>query len=837
MSSLLALIRRLLFACVLGWLASALVPATALAASCAPAATGGTAPADFQTYCWLDFSGYANNTATGRNGQNFSFNLADGTTVSFNLKVTGGSLSAVAVPSWTGSAFGNSAFMNIPGKPILYTTTNASTVTATLSNIVVKPPSGGTASYSMIVGDGESTNSSESLTFVTNKGAWQQVAKIPNGSSTTYPTVGGLNSTTVKETGVDGTVGSYVFRSDNNPTKITATLDAGGLQGIIIGLRYASITLATQISSMRYNAADQFSYTVATQAGKVLASGATSGTALAGAAVSVPTVAASYAFSVSESLTGGASTWSDYNVSLTCTNTNTGSTTQLPVNQPVTSYTFNSLQYGDALSCVFTNTPVFNQIVGTVYGDANHNGSQDGTEAGPGITGLYVKVAAASGGSCTSPALQAIAVDPSTGGYTIPNLPQGSYCVVLDTNNTLSDVAPALPAGWLGMQNAGGVVTVNVPLGSPTPVPQPFGIYNGSRLTGTVFADTGAGSGTANNGTQDGTEAGLASVPITASSGSTAIATATTAGDGTFTLWVPASATGIVTIVPTAPSNYLASSGGVGTTRGTYTRPGMSFTAAAGSTYTGVTFGLVPPNTLAPNGAQTAQAGTVVFYPHTFQAGSGGQVTFSLAGAPSPANPGWTAVLYQDANCNGALDSGDTPITAPSTVTANQQVCLVVKQFVPAGIAAGALNTETLTASFTYTNANPALSATLSVTDATTAGEPTALSLQKLVRNVTRNGTTGTAVTASPGETLEYTLTAQNNGNSAVGTLVINDATPAFTTYVSGTCPGTLPSGITACSVSTHPAPGATGSLQWTFTGSLAPGGQVAVTYQVQLTQ
>jgi hypothetical protein len=84
---------------------------------------------------------------------------------------------------------------------------------------------------------------------------------------------------------------------------------------------------------------------------------------------------------------------------------------------------------------------------------------------------------------------------------------------------------------------------------------------------------------------------------------------------------------------------------------------------------------------------------------------------------------------------------------------------------------------------------------------------------------------------------LQYTLTAQNTGASAVTTLVINDSTPAFTIYLSAACPGTLPAGLTACSVSTHPASNGTGALQWTFTGSLAAGAQVAVTYQVQLSQ
>lgn len=834
-----ALIVRLLLACALGVLVSAAFPSGAQAASCAPAATQGTAPADFKTYCWLDFSGYNNTTATGSGGQNFTFNLPDGTTVTFNLKVSGGPLVSKAVPSWSGAAFGNSAFLGIPGQPILYQGATGNTNTVVLSNIVVTPPSGGVSKYSMIVGDGESTNGGETMSFTTTANPWTRLATIQNGTSNLYPTVSGEGTTTVSEAGVDGTVGSFVWRSDGNPTKITSVFKGSGLQGIILGMRYASVAVVSQISTTRYNAADQFTYSLKTSNGTVLASGSTSGTATSGFTVaSVPTVAASYPFTVSEVMaTGSVGTLANYTASLTCTNGNASSTTSLPTNLIASSYTFPSLQYGDSVLCTFTNTPLFNSIVGTVYNDANHNGGQDGSEAGPGMSGIYVKLTPVSAGACTSPATQAVQVDPTTGAYTLPNLPQGTYCVILDNNNTLTDITPTVPAGWIATQNAGGVLQVSVPAGSPVPPPQNFGLFNGSKLSGSVFGDTGAGSGTPNNGIKDGTEAGVASVTVKATSGAIAVATDVTAGDGSFTLWVPASVTGTVTVTPTLPAGYLATGGYAGTTGGSYTRPAMSYTPVAGQSYTGVGFGLAPPPTFAPNGAQTAQPGTAVFYAHTFTAGTGGQVSFSVASVATPNVPGWTTVLYRDANCSASLDGTEPTVTAPIVVTAGQQVCLVLKQFVPAGVAYGAQNTATITANFSYTNANPALSATLAVNDVTTGGEPSALSLQKLVSNVTRGGSASTSVIASPGETLQYTLTAQNNGPSGLTTLVVNDSTPAFTTFLSAACPGTLPAGITLCTVTTKPAVGGTGAVQWTFAGSLAATAQLAVTYQVKLSQ
>ncbi|MCX7256446.1 MAG: hypothetical protein NTZ64_06825, partial [Polaromonas sp.] len=243
------------------------------------------------------------------------------------------------------------------------------------------------------------------------------------------------------------------------------------------------------------------------------------------------------------------------------------------------------------------------------------------------------------------------------------------------------------------------------------------------------------------------------------------------------------------------------------------------------------------PNRLAPNGAQTAQPGTAVFYAHTFNASSAGQVTFTLSNAATPTGWPWNQVLYRDSDCSGSLDAGEPNIAAPISVVAGVPLCLVVKQFVPAGIASGAQNIATLSATFSYST-NPAWpSSPLSVVDVTTVGDVGALTLNKRVSNITQGGPVGITVSAKPGDTLQYTLTAVNNGSAALSTLLINDATPAFTTYLSAACPVTLPAVITACTVSVQPAVGTPGNVQWTFNGALAASGQLAVTYQVKLNQ
>lgn len=843
---------RLLVGLVLGLLLWAAGPRAVQAqtiSTCGAATTGGTAPADFRDYCWLNFAGYSDTAARSTNGQNFRFDLPDGTRISLNVKVDSvagvannqTALSSVAVPSWTGSAFGNQAFMGIPGRPVLYNAVDGSSSRVTLGSIVVTPPSGGTASYSMIVADGESSNAGETLAFTTNGADWTRVASIRNGTSATFPTETFSNAgQTVTLGGVNGTVGSYVYRSDGSPTQIRATIDGSGLQGVIIGVRYASISVVSQFNGARYYPADQVNYLLRTTGGTTLVTAATTGTALNNfPAAIMPTVAASYPFQVAQTMVAGSpGTLANYTTTLTCVNNaTTTSPTVMPVNQPASSYTFNNLRYGDSVVCTFTNTPIFSSVGGTVYSDANRNGAQDGAEAGTGVASLYVKLVPSTGTACTGPAQQAVAVNATTGAYTVPNVAAGNYCLVLDTNNTLTDVTPTVPTGWLGMQNAGGSVQISVAAGSNPEPPQFFGLYNGSRLTGSVFADTGTGGGVPNDGTRQGAEAGIGGVTVSATAGGSAVASAVTAADGSFTLWLPAG-TGALTIAPAQlPSGYLASGGSAGTTGGTFTRPSLVFTPVAGQVYTGVAVGLVQSVRLVPPGMQAGTPGGAVFYAHTFEAGSGGQVSFTLAGNASPVLSGWTAILYRDSNCSGTLEGTEPVLTAPLTVTAGEEVCLVVKQFVPSGVPAGAQNTLSVTAQFTFTNAAPALTASVTVEDVTTVGEPAALVLQKRVSNVTRGGGPATTVNAAPGDVLLYALTAQNQGSVAVSTLAINDTTAAFTTFVSAACPGSLPAGVTACSISTQPAAGATGGVQWTFTGSLAPGAQLSVTYQVRLNQ
>ena len=344
----------------LAWISLAVFSA-AQAATCAPATSQGTAPASWQTYCWIDMSSYNNATVFGA-GQTFSVTLSDGSILSFLLtgnSSNAGIIVAKPAPAWSGAAVGNSAFLGIPGNPILYSNAGG-TINLTMSNIVVTPPNGVVASgqFKFVVADAESTNNGESLSFVTNGGSWTLVDQVPPISGSLYPTAAGAGTATFSETGVAGTVGAFIVGS-LSPTTVNVQLVSGGLQGVMLALQYSTVTANKVISGGRANSADQFTYGAqATSNSAILSSVTSSGAGNGPFGAAVATLSSGVSVTASEKMAAGSvSNLSQYTTNMNCTNGSAGSPTPLPSNQPITTFNFGSTAYGDAISCTFTNTP------------------------------------------------------------------------------------------------------------------------------------------------------------------------------------------------------------------------------------------------------------------------------------------------------------------------------------------------------------------------------------------------------------------------------------------------------------------------------------------------
>lgn len=347
-------IRRMLallaMLCALAW-----SPA-ASAQDCAQAATQGTAPASWQTYCWLNMANYNDTTARSASGQNMSFTLPDGSTLTFNARVTGTNpaYSAVTSPSWTGSAVGNSAFIGIPGRPVLYSAQSGISTIA-ITNITVTPPAGGGVTvYSFVVADGESSNGGESLIMTTNGNAWQLLDAVPPTSGSTMPIIAGTGTSTATITGVAGTVGAHILGS-NSPTSVTVQTTSGGLQGVMFAIRFATIRLQTQILGTRINNADQLNFQIAsTTTGATLTSGTTTGTGAGPFTTSALNMSAGIPITLRLAMASGSvSAITSYAANLTCVNTAGTTRAGLPNNLNTTSTSIGQLEFGEFLVCTF----------------------------------------------------------------------------------------------------------------------------------------------------------------------------------------------------------------------------------------------------------------------------------------------------------------------------------------------------------------------------------------------------------------------------------------------------------------------------------------------------
>jgi uncharacterized repeat protein (TIGR01451 family) len=379
---------------------------------------------------------------------------------------------------------------------------------------------------------------------------------------------------------------------------------------------------------------------------------------------------------------------------------------------------------GASASATATDTIRVGSIIsGIVYNDANHNGTIDSGEVGTSQT-IYAKLI--SGSTLVS----TVVVDPTTGAYTFPPQLPGTYSVVISNNNLATSLTATYPLGWVPVAPSTGTASITL----ATDTTSNFGLYHGSSVSsGTVFSDVGGPYppstpvATANNGIQDNAsfEAGIQNVTVTAtdSAGATTYSTATSDASGKFTLFIPSTATSL-TIKKTTIASTQATGGTVGTTLGTYSRATESITGiipVAGTAYTGVSFGSVPINAFTTDNTSNLQSGSSTYYPHTFNAGTIGSVTFTTSAAIAPAQTPWTEVIYRDKNCTGIFDSvNDTVISGAQALAAPGPYCILVQETVPAGV--NGTNTVTITANFTYTNASPALAASLTRTDITTAG-------------------------------------------------------------------------------------------------------------------
>ncbi|MCC5789002.1 MAG: DUF11 domain-containing protein [Opitutales bacterium] len=458
-------------------------------------------------------------------------------------------------------------------------------------------------------------------------------------------------------------------------------------------------------------------------------------------------------------------------------------------------------------------------ISGFVYDDVNLNDVRDAGEDWTDAPAVYINLVDLDDGLLVASAL----VDDDTGFFEFLEFIPGNYRLVL-TNSSTSLVASE-PGGWLFQSPDTGDQTFE--LAEADQENRNFGLIRVRVIEGVVFLDTGIGGGVANDGERNGGENGLGNVRVRLLEGATVLSQATTGGGGAFILSIPPGTTAgtTLTIEKTNPGAHLSTGAQVGTTGGTYDRDTdqLIFTYPGGD-LEGIEMGVVPENAFLNDGSQSILPGAVAFYRHSYFAKTSGTVTFTLSNQQQPTIP-WSRLLYQDLACNGQISGGDPIIEGvPITVTAGEEICLILRETAPQGAPFGAKSETEITATFSFDNATPPL--------------PDDLRVRRDVTIVAASGTPGLSLTkevdkatAAPGETITYTITYTNDGSEDLQELFIFDRTPAWTSFDAASS-GSLPDNLTGVTI-TDPGNEGTGAIQWEFSGTLGPGQSGTVTFSV----
>jgi len=196
---------------------------------------------------------------------------------------------------------------------------------------------------------------------------------------------------------------------------------------------------------------------------------------------------------------------------------------------------------------------------------------------------------------------------------------------------------------------------------------------------------------------------------------------------------------------------------------------GLAFTA--GSNMVVLTVGQVAGVDVEPPRSSVGDPGTTMWFAHTLDNIGNGTDSFTVA-ARSVA--GWPVRVYQDANGNGALDSGEPLVVGPIPLVAGATANLLLAVDVP-GVATVRGTVDTLWLSGT-SQFNPAVRD--SVAD------------QLQVRDVGITVALAKSVdrpSAAPGDILTYIVAYQATGTDSASVFRMTDPIPAGSVYLPGT--------------------------------------------------
>ncbi|MEZ5479884.1 MAG: hypothetical protein R3E95_21105 [Thiolinea sp.] len=231
---------------------------------------------------------------------------------------------------------------------------------------------------------------------------------------------------------------------------------------------------------------------------------------------------------------------------------------------------------------------------------------------------------------------------------------------------------------------------------------------------------------------------------------------------------------------------------------------------------------------LEPDNQGQVLPGGVIIYSH-WLINQGNTDVSNLTLSHTDNADGWTSEIYEDTDGDGVLSGGDQRISSVASLSVDESKLLLVKVYAPATAPMGTYNLTVITAEWNA-GAN-----SISAEDLTTTNRSD-VSIRK-EQALDPNCLGGTAQTFSlqsfdvePGQCVVYRLTALNTGAEQMHNVRIQDATPAFTHFITS---GGLPA-LSQGTLATPIVQGADGEIIGNM-GNLDPGANATLIFGIRI--
>lgn len=351
-----------------------------------------------------------------------------------------------------------------------------------------------------------------------------------------------------------------------------------------------------------------------------------------------------------------------------------------------------------------------------------------------------------------------------------------------------------------------------------------FGVFKGKTISGLIINDNGL---IPHNGIKENDEYGISNLNVFAKDNvSSTIIDSTKTSNGIFKLWVPINFNDI-NIYYNQQSDYISVNSNAGNiVYYNLSNDNIKFLMNQNNEneISGLVFSDVLISSFEESNLYYAKDGSSFLISNKITSNTSTNNLFII----NNKNLDWNIVYYDDLNCNNLIDSNENIIYENSTnlnMVKDDSRCIISKIFIPLGIEEGVEISYDLCLNIGFVNTS----------------KNQYLCLVNKLRVISNNANikilkTSDKSVAKPGENISYTIELINNGLENAENVVVYDATPPYTKFISASCENKNGSNILNCLYNTNLNNGE-GDIQWDLNGYLAPNESYKLFYNVKINE